>query len=52
MAYGTWEATGEPIHSAAQAARIADVIESVPHKYDEIVGEKGSTLSGGDGNGL
>lgn len=35
------------VHSAAKAAQIATFIESLPHGYDTVVGERGVTLSGG-----
>jgi ABC-type multidrug transport system fused ATPase/permease subunit len=47
IVYGTWQATDEQIAAAAEAANIASFINTLPHKYDEMVGEKGSTLSGG-----
>jgi ABC-type multidrug transport system fused ATPase/permease subunit len=47
IVYGTWEATEEQIVAAAEAANIAAFIDTLPGKYNEMVGEKGSTLSGG-----
>jgi ATP-binding cassette, subfamily B, bacterial len=41
------EVSPEEIESAARAAAIHDVIDSFPHGYDTLVGEKGVTLSGG-----
>ena len=35
------------VQQAARAAAIHDVIETLPHGYETIVGEKGVTLSGG-----
>jgi ABC-type multidrug transport system fused ATPase/permease subunit len=45
--YGTWNASEEDVIAAAKSANIADFIETLPRKYDEMVGEKGSSLSGG-----
>jgi ATP-binding cassette subfamily B protein len=48
IAYGRPDATREEIIEAAQAAHIHDFIESLPDKYDSIVGERGLKLSGGE----
>lgn len=41
------DATDEEIKNAAERAQIAQFIESLPDKYDTIIGERGVTLSGG-----
>ncbi len=40
--------TQEEMESAARAARIHEVIESLPKKYDTFIGEQGLRLSGGE----
>jgi len=40
-------ATDEEVKLAATRAQIASYIESMPEKYDTIIGERGVTLSGG-----
>lgn len=47
IAFGVQDATDAQIHAAAEAARIAEDIESFPDKYMTTVGERGITLSGG-----
>ncbi len=47
IAFGVNAATREAIHNAAEAASIAEDIESFPESYDTLVGERGITLSGG-----
>jgi ATP-binding cassette subfamily B protein len=47
IAYGCENATPEQIRQAAQAARIAEYIESLPEGYDTLIGERGVRLSGG-----
>jgi ATP-binding cassette, subfamily B, multidrug efflux pump len=47
IALGVESATDEEIHQAAEAANIAQDIESFPEKYQTTVGERGITLSGG-----
>jgi ATP-binding cassette subfamily B protein len=42
------EATDAEIESAAEAARIHDLIASLPEGYDTVVGERGYRFSGGD----
>jgi ATP-binding cassette subfamily B protein len=42
------EATDEEIESAARAARIHDLIASLPEGYDTMVGERGYRFSGGE----
>ena len=48
IAYGRFDASNEEIINAAKAANIHDFIMSLPKKYDTIVGERGSLLSGGE----
>ncbi len=45
---GRENATMEEVRQAAEIAAIRKTIESLPEKYDTIVGEKGITLSGGE----
>jgi ATP-binding cassette, subfamily B, multidrug efflux pump len=47
IAFGVIDASDEAIRAAAQAASIADDIESFPEQYRTLVGERGITLSGG-----
>jgi ATP-binding cassette subfamily B protein len=47
IAFGKESATDEEVRSAAQAASIAEEIESFPEQYRTLVGERGITLSGG-----
>ncbi len=47
IAFGAEHATDEEIRRAAEAANIAEEIESFPQGYDTLVGERGLTLSGG-----
>jgi ATP-binding cassette, subfamily B, multidrug efflux pump len=47
IAFGTNDATDYDVRRAAQAASIADEIESFPDGYNTLVGERGLTLSGG-----
>jgi ATP-binding cassette subfamily B protein len=39
--------TVEEVRRAARTARLDDFIESLPHGYETIVGERGATMSGG-----
>jgi len=48
IAYGRPEATREEVVAAARAAHIHNFVESLPDKYDSIVGERGLKLSGGE----
>jgi ATP-binding cassette, subfamily B, multidrug efflux pump len=47
IAFGVQGASDAQIRQAAQAASIADDIESFPEQYKTLVGERGITLSGG-----
>ncbi len=47
IAFGVPDASDEAVRSAAQAASIAEDIESFPEQYRTLVGERGITLSGG-----
>jgi ATP-binding cassette, subfamily B, bacterial len=42
------EASDEEIEEAARAARIHDLIASLPERYDTVVGERGYRFSGGE----
>jgi len=48
IAYGRPDATREEVIQAARAAHIHDFVESLPDKYDTLVGERGLKLSGGE----
>jgi len=48
IAYGRPDATREEIIQAARHAHIHDFIESLPDKYESLVGERGLKLSGGE----
>lgn len=48
IAYGRPDATREEIIEAARAAHIHEFVETLPDKYDTIVGERGLKLSGGE----
>ncbi|MEI7579815.1 MAG: ABC transporter ATP-binding protein [bacterium] len=47
LAYGNEAANLEVIKAAVKLANLADFIESLPQKYQTIVGERGIKLSGG-----
>ena len=47
LSYGRPGADDSEIRAAADAARLLDFIESLPHGLDTVVGEKGVKLSGG-----
>lgn len=48
LRYAKPDATSEEIRAACRAARIAELIESLPDGYDTLVGERGYRLSGGE----
>jgi ATP-binding cassette, subfamily B, multidrug efflux pump len=47
IAFGVKDASDSAVHAAAEAANIAEDIESFPERYQTLVGERGITLSGG-----
>ncbi|SDX78438.1 ABC transporter ATP-binding protein [Paenibacillus sp. CF384] len=47
IAYGVPEATQEQIEWASSKAQIHSFIDTLPHGYDTIIGERGVGLSGG-----
>jgi len=47
IAFGAQDATDADVRRVAEAASIADDIESFPEGYKTLVGERGLTLSGG-----
>ena len=49
---GNPEATDEQVISAAQSARLHEFIESLPQKYETVIGESGSRLSSGQAQRL
>ena len=46
--FGSPDATEEEIVAAAKAACCHDFIMALPQGYDTVVGESGSSLSGGE----
>ena len=48
IAYGSKNTTKDQIIKAAETAQCHDFITRLPHGYDTMVGEGGSTLSGGE----
>lgn len=46
--YGRRDATFDEIEAAAESAQIKKFIESLPEKWDTVVGERGLKLSGGE----
>jgi ATP-binding cassette subfamily B protein len=48
LAYGRANASRAEVIQAAEHAHIHDFIESLPDKYDSMVGERGLKLSGGE----
>ncbi len=47
--YGSLDATDEEVIAAARTANIHDFIARLPDGYDTVVGDRGQTLSGGQG---
>jgi len=47
ISYARPEASHDEIREAARAAELDEWIESLPQKYDTVVGERGQKLSGG-----
>ncbi|MCG3259101.1 MAG: ABC transporter ATP-binding protein, partial [Candidatus Heimdallarchaeota archaeon] len=47
IAFAKPDATDDEIREAAKRAQIAPFIETLPDKYETIIGERGVTLSGG-----
>jgi ATP-binding cassette subfamily B protein len=48
ICYGRPEASRDEVIAAARAAHIHNFVETLPDKYDAIVGERGLKLSGGE----
>ncbi|MBO0730813.1 MAG: ABC transporter ATP-binding protein, partial [Acidimicrobiaceae bacterium] len=48
LRYAKPDATDEEVVAACQAARIDDLIRTLPDGYDTVVGERGYRLSGGE----
>jgi ATP-binding cassette subfamily B protein len=48
LKYAKPDATGDELVAACRAARIHDLIASLPDGYDTVVGERGYRLSGGE----
>ncbi len=48
IAYGQPDASREEVIQAARAAHIHHFVESLPDKYESLVGERGLKLSGGE----
>ncbi len=48
ISYGLIDSSVEDVINAAKIAGIHDFIESIPNKYNTIVGERGLKLSGGE----
>ena len=48
IAYGDTTASRDEVIAAARAASIHDFVETLPDKYDTMVGERGLKLSGGE----
>ncbi len=46
--YGRPDATDAEVEEAAKLAQIHDFVQSLPKKYDSMVGERGLKLSGGE----
>src|SRR4029450_5982296 len=52
IAYGRPDAPLEDIERAARAAQAYEFIQELPERFDTKVGERGVTLSGGQGQRL
>jgi ABC-type transport system involved in Fe-S cluster assembly fused permease/ATPase subunit len=48
IAYGKPDATMDEVTQAARSAHIHEFVESLPDKYETVVGERGLKLSGGE----
>jgi ATP-binding cassette subfamily B protein len=48
LGYAKQSATTEELRAAAEAANLADFIDSLPQGYETVVGERGYRLSGGE----
>jgi ATP-binding cassette, subfamily B, bacterial len=48
LRYANPDATLEDIQAACRAARILDLVEGLPERWDTMVGERGYRLSGGE----
>lgn len=48
LRYAAPDATDEQLREACSAARVLDVVESLPDQFDTMVGERGYRLSGGE----
>ena len=48
LSYARQDATIEELRGAAEAANLADFIDSLPQGYETVVGERGYRLSGGE----
>jgi ATP-binding cassette subfamily B protein len=46
--YGNLDATPEEIREAARVADVHDFVQSLPDRYETVVGERGLKLSGGE----
>lgn len=47
LAFGRPDATMEEVVEAARAAQLDEFIQTLPQRYDTVVGERGANLSGG-----
>ena len=48
LRYGNPTASDDDLRAASTAAHIADFIETLPERYETVVGERGHKLSGGE----
>lgn len=46
--YGDLEASSEKVEAAAKRAKVHDLIQRLPDKYNTMVGERGMMISGGE----